>query len=321
MEAERSMQVNREVKLESTKPKFSELLAEREVKERWEKVRKYFFLRESTYDMSNRCNIRCDGCYYFEGEKQFAKEIGDVEAWRELMQAEKMRGITYVVLAGAEPSLVPELLDVCYQEMPLGSIATNGFKKIPESVGYKLHISVWGNDETSLKIRKAKDLLKKQIENYENDSRAVFVYTFTRENIDEVKEVAAELVAHNCKLTFNVFSSPVGYTGNLRHDDESLEWTKQIMIELLKNIRATFFFPFTTPWRILIKKVCTICTVVRIPVRILRRILGWGGLLGNTGQTLTGTGRLPAVCRTRIALIAGITPPVQRWSRHAFTVM
>ncbi|HAR48971.1 radical SAM protein [Smithella sp. SCADC] len=236
------MQVNRKVTPESTKPKFSELLAEPEVKKRWEKVRKYFFLRESTYDMSNRCNIRCDGCYYFEGEKQFAKETGDVEAWRELMRVEKSRGITYVVLAGAEPSLVPELLDVCYQEMPLGSIATNGFKKIPESVGYKLHISVWGNDETSLRIRKAKNLLKKQIENYENDSRAVFVYTFTRENIDEVKEVAAELVAHNCKLTFNVFSAPVGYTGNLRHNEESLGWTKQVMIELLKKYPRNVLF-------------------------------------------------------------------------------
>jgi len=173
--------------------------------------------------MTNRCNIRCDGCYYYEGTKQFAKEIGDVEAWRELMRAEKARGITYVVLAGAEPSLVPELLDVCYQEMPLGSIATNGFKKIPDSVGYKLHISVWGNDETSLRIRKAKNLLKKQIENYENDPRAVFVYTFTRNNIDEVKEVTEELVAHNCKLTFNVFPHRFVDTGNLRHDDDSLK--------------------------------------------------------------------------------------------------
>jgi MoaA/NifB/PqqE/SkfB family radical SAM enzyme len=236
------MQVNHQTTPESVKPKFSELLARPEVKARWEKVRKYFFLRESTYDMSNRCNIRCDGCYYYEGEKQFAKEILDTQAWRELMRAEKARGITFVVLAGAEPSLVPELLDVCYQEMPLGSIATNGFKKIPESVGYKLHISAWGNDETSLKIRKAKNLLKKQIENYENDPRAVFVYTFTRGNIDEVKEVAEELVAHKCKLTFNVFSAPVGYAGNLRHNDESLNRTRQIMIELLNKYPRNVLF-------------------------------------------------------------------------------
>ena len=122
--------------------KFSELLAERGVRARWEKVRKYFFLRESTYDMSNRCNLRCDGCYYYEGEKQFAGENGDAGAWRALMRAEKARGITYVVLAGAEPSLVPELLGVCFAEMPLGCIATNGVRRIELAVGYKIHVSV-----------------------------------------------------------------------------------------------------------------------------------------------------------------------------------
>ena len=226
----------------SEKPRFSDLLASPDVRARWEKVRKYFFLRESTYDMSNRCNIRCDGCYYFEGEKQFAVENLSPEDWRALMQAEKARGITYVVLAGAEPSLAPELLEVCYSEMPLGSIATNGFKKIPESVGYKIHISVWGNDETSFQTRKAKNLLKKQIENYKDDPRAVFVYTFTRDNIDEVNEVAADLTAHGCKLTFNMFSSPVGYAGPLRHDSESLLRARQAMITLLNQYPEQVLF-------------------------------------------------------------------------------
>ena len=134
--------------------KFSDLIADPVVRERWERVRRYFFLRESTYDMTRRCNIRCEGCYYFEGDKQHAAEVRDPAAWRALMQAEQERGITYVVLAGAEPSLVPELLAVCFDEMPLGAIATNGIQRIPESVGYKIHISVWGNDDTSLRIRK-----------------------------------------------------------------------------------------------------------------------------------------------------------------------
>ena len=228
--------------LDPGKPKFSELLAQPEVKQRWEKIRKYFFLRESTYDMSNCCNLRCDGCYYYEGEKQFAVENGSVEAWQQLMRDEKKRGITYVVLAGAEPSLVPELLEVCFQEIPLGSIATNGLKKIPESVGYKIHISVWGNDETSLRVRKAKDLLIKQIDNYRNDPRAVFVYTFTRNNIDEVHEVARRLVAEDCRLTFNVFSSPVGYAGPLRHDEESLKRVQSAMMALLEHYPKNVLF-------------------------------------------------------------------------------
>ncbi len=53
-------------------------------------------------------------------------------------------------------------------------------------------------------------------------SPAVFVYTFTRQNIHEVGEVAERIAARNGKLTFNVFSAPVGYEGPLRHDRSSL---------------------------------------------------------------------------------------------------
>ncbi len=222
--------------------KFSEILADSAINERWEKVRKYFFLRESTYDMTNKCNIRCEGCYYYEGDKQYARDNRDLEAWKILMQEEKARGITYVVLAGAEPSLVPDLLHVCYQEMPLGCIASNGFKYIPESVGYKIHISVWGNDETSSRVRRVKNLLLRQIENYKGDPRAVFVYTFTRYNIDEVYEVVETLVRHECKITFNMFSSTVGYSGPLCHNDESLAKARKTMLDLLSRFSGNVVF-------------------------------------------------------------------------------
>ncbi len=213
--------------------KFSDLIADPVVRERWERVRRYFFLRESTYDMTHRCNIRCEGCYYFEGDKQNAAEVLDPAAWRALMQAERERGVTYVVLAGAEPSLAPELLTVCFDEIPLGAIATNGIRRISESVGYKIHISVWGNDETSLRIRKAKHMLARQIENYQGDPRAVFVYTLTRHNIMEAGEVAEALARQGCRLTFNMFSAPVGYTGALRHTPQSLGESRRVMLDLL----------------------------------------------------------------------------------------
>jgi MoaA/NifB/PqqE/SkfB family radical SAM enzyme len=215
--------------------KFSDLIAAPNVRERWEKVRKYFFLRESTYDMSNRCNIRCDGCYYFEGEKQFAKENRDIAAWRELMRQEKARGITYVVLAGAEPSLAPKLCQACYDEMPLGAIASNGIRAIPRSTDYQIHISVWGGDETSYRIRGSKNMLLRQIENYRNDPRAVWVYTFTRHNIDEAPGVVETIAKHDCKVTFNMFSAPVGYDGDLVHTPQSLAQTRNAMLELLNR--------------------------------------------------------------------------------------
>lgn len=215
--------------------KFGDLLRDDAVRDRWENVRRYFFLRESTYDMTNRCNIRCDGCYYYEGDKQFAPENQDPEAWRQRMREEKERGITYVVLAGAEPSLVPELLVACSEIMPLGCIATNGLRRIPPEVDYKIHISVWGNDETSRRVRRAPGMLEKQLDMYGGDPRAIFVYTFTRQNIDEVEEVAEHIAARDGRLTFNVFSAPVGYEGPLRHDAASLLRTRRVMLETMKR--------------------------------------------------------------------------------------
>ncbi len=222
--------------------KFADILADPDIRERWEKVRKYFFLRESTYDMTRRCNIRCEGCYFYEGEKQFATENCNPEDWRKRMKAEKERGITFVVLAGAEPALVPDLCQVCFDEMPLGTIATNGLKRIPAAVGYKIHISVWGNDDTSRRVRKAPDMLVRQIENYRNDPRAVFVYTFTRQNIEEAEEVLEILSDNGCRATFNMFSAPVGYTGDLRHTEESLLHTRRTMMTLLEKYPDNLLF-------------------------------------------------------------------------------
>jgi hypothetical protein len=222
--------------------KFSDIIGDPVIRRRFEKVRKYFFLRESTYDMSNRCNVRCEGCYYFTGEKQFAAENRDPEAWRQLLKAEKERGITYVVLAGAEPSLSQELCRVCFQVIDLGAIASNGLKVIARDIDYQIHISVWGNDATSLAVRKVPDMLLRQIDNYRDDSRAIFVYTFTPHNIKEARGVTELLAKEGRKITFNMFSAPVGYSGSLRHTGETLSLTRQVMAELLADYPETVLF-------------------------------------------------------------------------------
>ena len=222
--------------------KFADILAIPAIRERWEKVRRYFFLRESTYDMTHRCNIRCDGCYYFNGEKQFTAENSDLAAWRALMTAEKERGITFAVLAGAEPSLASELCRVCAETIPLGAIATNGLKTIPREIDYSIHISVWGNDATSKAIRKADQMLERQMANYQDDPRAVFVYTFTPHNIPEAAEVTDRLARRGQRITFNMFSAPVGYAGPLRHTPHSLTETAAMMTRLLADYPASVLF-------------------------------------------------------------------------------
>jgi hypothetical protein len=190
--------------------------------------------------------VRCDGCYYYEGDKQNAQDNVDPEAWRKLFQAEKARGITFVVLAGAEPALVPDLLAACYGEIPLGAIASNGLIRIPDSVGYRVHISVWGDDATSERVRRAKRMLDRQIEIYAGDPRAVWVYTFTRENIAEARGVVEKLAQHGCKVTFNMFSATVGYQGTLTHTPATLAEARKTMLSLLAEFpEQVLFSPYS----------------------------------------------------------------------------
>ena len=228
---------------------FADIIGDPAIGERFQKVREYFYLRESTYDMTSRCNVRCEGCYYFTGEKQNTPDNTNPEDWRRLLAGEKERGITFVVLAGAEPSLVPELCAACYQIIPLGAIASNGLKPIPMDIDYRIHISVWGNDATSQAVRKAPDMLVRQIENYRGDPRAVFVYTFSPVNIDEAREVTELLAKNGLQITFNMFSAPVGYTGPLRHTSETLARTGRVMAELLAEFPETVLF---SPYNILV---------------------------------------------------------------------
>ncbi len=222
--------------------KFSDIIADPAVGRRWEKVRKYFFLRESTYDMTSRCNVRCEGCYYFNGDKQFTTDNTSPKDWKKLLQEDKARGITFVVLAGAEPSLVPELCRACYETIDLGAIATNGIKPMPTDINYRMHISVWGNDQTSAAIRKAENMLVRQMANYKDDPRAIFVYTFTPVNIDEAREVTRMLADNGHTITFNMFSSPEGYTGPLRHTPETLARTRTVMTALLDEFPKTVVY-------------------------------------------------------------------------------
>jgi MoaA/NifB/PqqE/SkfB family radical SAM enzyme len=211
---------------------FKQILANPEINDRWLKVKQYFFLRESTYDMTNRCNLKCEGCYYYQGDKQHAVDERDPGKWRALLEAEKERGITFVVLAGAEPGLVPDLCRACFEVIPLGAIASNGLRRFPEDIGYKIHISVWGDDDESKKYR-GRACLEKQLECVDGDDRAVFVYTITKRNIDQVAGEVQRIADRGGKVTFNMFSAPVGYQGELKMDAEAFHQAHDKLLEML----------------------------------------------------------------------------------------
>jgi hypothetical protein len=228
---------------------FADLLRIPELAQRYEKVRKYFFLKESTYDVTSACQLRCDGCYYFQGEKYRVKDNRDPEAWREFMQREKERGITYIVLAGAEPALSPKILQACYDTIPFGTIASNGLRQIDPAVRYRLHLSVWGDSQGDPKYRKyfggkpGPNCLPIQLENYRGDDRVIFVYTFNSENVDQLDEVIERVGGEGHQITFNVFSNPAESSSALKLKD-MLTRTREKMIEAMEKYGDTVVYSY-----------------------------------------------------------------------------
>ena len=225
---------------------FTRLLDNPELAQRYRKVKPFFYMKESAYDVTSVCQLRCDGCYYFEGPKSLVRDNRDPQAWRAFFEDEKTRGITYVVLAGAEPSLVPGILQACYDVIPFGSIASNGLRPIDASVRYRIHLSVWGDSTGDPVYRKyaggqaGPDCLSAQLKNYHNDDRAIFVYTFNGLNIDQVDEVARRVTGEGHPLTFNVFSAPNASNSSLRLNDE-LRRTRDKMTEMMDRYTGVLY--------------------------------------------------------------------------------
>jgi len=204
---------------------LTELLEVPALGERYAKLKRFFFIRESTYDVTSACQLSCDGCYYFEGDKYKVKDNRSPDAWRAFMQKEKERGINYVILAGAEPALVPKVVRACHDVVPFGTVASNGLKALDRDLRYRVHLSVWGDGTGDPKYRKYANgkpgpyCLPVQLKNYRNDDRVVFSYTFNNQNIDEVDEALRCVDGEGHRITFNVFSAPDRSTSQLQIRD------------------------------------------------------------------------------------------------------
>jgi sulfatase maturation enzyme AslB (radical SAM superfamily) len=193
---------------------FEELLEKQDLRDRYAKVRQFFSLKESAYDISSACQLRCDGCYYFEGDKYKVTPERELDNWKRFFHSERERGINFANVAGAEPALRPNLLKICNDIIPCGTVFTNGLRRIEGSINYRVHVSIWGGKDGDPKYRRRASgisgefCLPVQLKNYKSDERVIFVYTFNSQNIDEIDEVLPLVAESGHQLTFNVFSPP-----------------------------------------------------------------------------------------------------------------
>lgn len=180
----------------------------------------------SNYDISDRCNLACEGCLYFEGADRLGHlDDGQDGEWRALFAREAARGVNFVYLAGAEPTLEMDRIRAAHAHIPRGVVFTNGTRRIPDDIGYRIHVSLWGAPKENARLRGA-DNSAKALRLYAGDPRAVFVYTVSRFNIDDIAETAALVHAAGGTLTFSYFSPTLRYQAARSGGQDPDPWSR-----------------------------------------------------------------------------------------------
>lgn len=221
------------------------------------------FRKPAFYEITQRCNLKCEGCYYFEGSlTQPVREEKSIVAWEDFFAAEGRRKVTMAYFVGAEPALEQDRLIAAIGHFPYGNIGTNGTVQIDPAVPYRIGVSVWGGDDaTDLTLRGAA-VFRKAFKNYAGDPRAIILYTLSPWNLGGVREVARMCRDHGLPLTFNMYSPTVSFLDKLRawtgNDDkffrvsspghtpcftaEDLSLTRRLVADLMDEFPDTIIY-------------------------------------------------------------------------------
>ena len=174
-------------------------------------------VRVSEYHLTNACNIRCQGCWFFEFEHdRETREVKDLEVLdRFLRREQKERRINSALVIGGEPALFLDRLAVFKSHMKYITVSSNGYTKIPYE-GFEnltVGLTLFGGGPLDDELRAIKPsgarftgLFETVLENYHNDPRVGFVYAITEEGIQYIEETVKRIRDNNNILNFNFYS-------------------------------------------------------------------------------------------------------------------
>ena len=204
-------------------------------------------VRSSEYHLTNACNLRCEGCWFFELEHdKETRDQPDLNTLAKFVETERdHRGVNTALIIGGEPTLFTDRLSIFVDRMAHVTISTNGLKKLPYE-GFErvaIGITLFGGGELDDKLRAIKPngsrfngLFDTALANYHQDERAGFVYALTLEGIDFIEETVKKIHSNGNKVTFNYYTPPGRV---LREDFDKHE-------ELLKEaLRVKSLYPRT----------------------------------------------------------------------------
>ena len=174
-------------------------------------------VRTSEYHLTTACNLRCDGCWFFEyGFDRRTEDLTSVEAWRMFAKEQaQARGVTSALLIGGEPTLYPDRIGAFVEHMRYVTVSSNGMKALPRE-GFErvaIALTLFGGEKADDALRAIRPngmrfvgLLDRVLTNYRNDDRATFVFAVSPRFLDAVEPTVRQIRDNGNAVTFNYYS-------------------------------------------------------------------------------------------------------------------
>jgi MoaA/NifB/PqqE/SkfB family radical SAM enzyme len=182
----------------------------------WDEVQRAGNLRAISLDLTHICQLRCEGCYFFNEQMDSSKAPRDEAVFDAFIDSEKARGTNYITVLGGEPSLNLGRLKKLHDNFTILPV-TNGIRRIPED-GFEnmpIAISVWGDHEIDKMLRGGGkiDVFSRALKNYRGDRRAGWYFTVSTGNAHIMEGVVDEIVENGNYVYFSYYEDKVGLGG------------------------------------------------------------------------------------------------------------
>jgi organic radical activating enzyme len=171
-------------------------------------------IRSSIYDVTNRCNLRCKGCFFFSsGEHAKAVEEMHLPRWEAFIDKERERGVNLAILIGGEPTLCLDRVEAFYRRLPT-FCATNGLIRVPRErfPDMMVGISLWGDEQDERQLR-GKDTFSVSRRHYAGDPHAYYLYTLTPHQIGRTERIIRKIRDAGLKVHMQLLSNDEGVDG------------------------------------------------------------------------------------------------------------
>jgi hypothetical protein len=196
-------------------------------------------IRTREYHLTNACNLRCQGCWFFAYDFDGAtREARSTESWRLFAKEQAAQGTTAALLIGGEPALHPDRVAAFVEAMEFVTISSNGLRALPrdgfENVAVALSLFGGGAHDDELRAirpsgRRFTGLFDTVLENYRDDPRAHFIFAVTPDAPEAIEPTVLRIRDNGNRVTFNYYSpygagerDPVAADAEQRLLDEAL---------------------------------------------------------------------------------------------------